>query len=24
LLRLELAGEVTLLPGGRFIRAHHD
>jgi DNA processing protein len=24
LLRLELAGEVTLLPGGRFMRAHHD
>ncbi|KXU89847.1 DNA processing protein DprA [Paraburkholderia monticola] len=24
LLRLELAGEVTLLPGGRFIRAHHE
>ncbi|APA86112.1 DNA-processing protein DprA [Paraburkholderia sprentiae WSM5005] len=24
LLQLELAGEVTLLPGGRFMRAHHD
>jgi DNA processing protein len=24
LLRLELAGEVTLLPGGRFMRAHHE
>ncbi|MBB5417035.1 DNA-protecting protein DprA [Paraburkholderia sp. CNPSo 3155] len=24
LLRLELAGKVTLLPGGRFMRAHHD
>ncbi|MFT4063384.1 DNA-processing protein DprA [Paraburkholderia sp.] len=23
LLQLELAGEVTLLPGGRFMRAHH-
>ncbi|ADG14137.1 DNA protecting protein DprA [Paraburkholderia atlantica] len=24
LLRLELAGKITLLPGGRFMRAHHD
>ncbi|OLL33681.1 DNA protecting protein DprA [Burkholderia sp. SRS-W-2-2016] len=24
LLQLELAGEVTLLPGGRFVRAHHE
>jgi DNA processing protein len=24
LLRLELAGEITLLPGGRFMRAHHE